>query len=187
VVNMPELLSLRGYAALRKARGLSGGSLAAVQKAIASNRITPIAGKIDPEVADIQWHRKTDPVQQQRGNGGHPSNGGAGLTVSPGDQPAMMQNPGFLDAKVRTEKVRAQLLELELAEKSGALISADQVRQATFEKARISRDAIMAIPARLSSQLAAEMDPSKVHDLLTVELRKVCAELAAGEAGQARN
>ena len=183
---MPELLSLRGYAALRKSRGLPGGSLAAVQKAIASKRITPIAGKIDPEVADIQWQRKTDPTQQQRGNGGPAPAGGQGLAGASFEQPPM-NSPGFLDARVRTEKVRAQLLELELAEKSGALINVDQVRQATFEKARIARDAIMAIPGRLSSQLAAETDAARVHDLLTVELRRVCGELAAGEAGQQRN
>lgn len=181
-------MSLRGYAALRKTRGLPGGSLAAVQKAIATKRITPIEGKIDPEVADIQWERKTDPLQQHRGNGGHtsaapvhPGSSGAGP-----DEPRI-NSPGFADARTRTERVRGELLEVELAEKRGILVNADEVKQAMFQKARISRDAIMAIPARLSSQLAAETDPAKVHDLLTVELRKVCAELAAGETTQARN
>ncbi len=179
-----ELMSLRGYAAHRKARQLPGGSLSAVQKAIATKRITPIEGKIDPEVADIQWSRKTDPAQQQRANGGMPIGGGQAPAA---EHEGALRDPGFLDAKTRTEKVRAELLELELAEKRGSLVDAERVRQATFEKARISRDAIMAIPARLASQLAAETDAAKVHDLLTVELRKVCAELAAGETTQSRN
>src|SRR5579883_1167116 len=54
------LLSLRAYA---KHRGLS---LAAVQKAIHSGRITPNAdGLIDSDRADAEWNAKTRPGQRR--------------------------------------------------------------------------------------------------------------------------
>jgi hypothetical protein len=54
------LLTLRGYARSRKARGLSGGSPAAVKKAIDSERITRLPdGRIDQAAADADWHRNT--------------------------------------------------------------------------------------------------------------------------------
>ncbi|OYT68678.1 MAG: hypothetical protein CFK52_14560, partial [Chloracidobacterium sp. CP2_5A] len=54
------LLSLRAYA---KHRGVS---LAAVQKAVHSGRITPNAdGLIDSDRADAEWNAKTRPGQRR--------------------------------------------------------------------------------------------------------------------------
>jgi hypothetical protein len=70
------LMSERQYAEHRKARGLPGGTQAAVNKAVATGRITKVidpASKkpvIDPVIADAQWERNTDQDQQLRGHGG---------------------------------------------------------------------------------------------------------------------
>jgi hypothetical protein len=54
-------LSLRAYAAHRKALGLSGGSDAAVRKARDAGRITVLNdGTIDPVAADAAWGGSTD-------------------------------------------------------------------------------------------------------------------------------
>jgi hypothetical protein len=58
---MHELLSLRAYARSRRARGLPGGTLQAVRKALASGRITAVGGKINPTRADADWLRNTPP------------------------------------------------------------------------------------------------------------------------------
>jgi hypothetical protein len=58
---MHQFLSLRAYARSRRARGLPGGTLQAVRKALASGRITAVAGKIDPAAADAAWLRNTPP------------------------------------------------------------------------------------------------------------------------------
>ena len=59
------LLTLRGYAASRKARGLSGGSPAAVAKAINAGRITrQNDGRIDQQKADSEWLQNTEPRAQ---------------------------------------------------------------------------------------------------------------------------
>ena len=64
------LLTLRGYARSRKARGLPGGSPAAVKKAIDSGRIgrTP-DGRIDADLADVAWRRNT--VERCQVGGSH--------------------------------------------------------------------------------------------------------------------
>jgi hypothetical protein len=57
-------LSLRAYARSRKERGLTGGSLQAVQRAIETGRIVKAAdGKIDPTAADSDWDEKTHPLK----------------------------------------------------------------------------------------------------------------------------
>ena len=167
---LPDLMSLRAYAASRKERGLPGGTHGAVRKAIASKRITLVDGKFDPGVVDYQWARRTE---QYAAN------------LPAGARAAADDGGSYADAKLRTERVRAQLLELELAEKNGVLIDAERVRRVTFEKARVARDALMSLPARLSAQLAAETEQMKIHDLLTVEIHRICTELAAGESVKA--
>jgi hypothetical protein len=71
-----RLMSERQYAEHRKARGLPGGTQAAVNKAVSAGRIAKVidaASKrlmIDPAIADAQWASNTDPDQQLRGHGG---------------------------------------------------------------------------------------------------------------------
>ena len=59
-VLLMALLSLRKYAASRKARGLAGGSPAGVKRAIDSGRIVRKSdGRIDQDQADLDWLRNT--------------------------------------------------------------------------------------------------------------------------------
>lgn len=63
---MASEMGYREYAAHRKAKGLRGGSLRAVQKAIESGRIVlTAAGKIDPADADLRWAATTDQALQR--------------------------------------------------------------------------------------------------------------------------
>ncbi len=63
-----KLMSLRAYARSRRARGLPGGSLRSVQKALASKRIMAFDGKIEPERADLEWEQNTNPALQRSGH-----------------------------------------------------------------------------------------------------------------------
>ena len=58
------LVSLRQYARHRKARGLPGATVSAVQKALATGRIVLVDGGIEVDAADAQWHANTDGVKQ---------------------------------------------------------------------------------------------------------------------------
>lgn len=187
---MSERISQREYARRR------GCTLRAVQKAIESGRIALIDGKIDPELADRQWAARTDPLQQLRGNGGVPP---APRTPQPPAEPIQLTAPavqpaagapedaagvGYTEAKAQGEWYRAQLYRLELEEKRGHLVRADEVRKAAFSRARVARDRILAVSTRVASQLAAESDPAKCHAILDAEMRRICAELEAADAAE---
>lgn len=78
----------------------------------------------------------------------------------------------------REKRAAAQLRELELAEKAGELVMAVLADRRAFELARAGRDAVMAVPDRLSTLLAAESNPAKVHALLLAECRRICLQMS---------
>jgi hypothetical protein len=182
-----KLISLRAYGRSRGERGLPGATLKAVQNAIASGRITPINGKIDQEVADIQWAAKTDAAQQARGlRGGHPARPqptGKGQELKgPAAPPDTVGRSGYFDTKTRRELAEAKLSELELQEKQAELVRSADVKRETFSIFRALRDRILGVPDRLAAILAAEADTAKVHTLLGDELKNALREIAQGLA-----
>jgi hypothetical protein len=171
---MPELIGLREYARRR------GVTLGAVQKAIKSGRIRSIDGKIDPEVADIQWRRNTD-VAQQRGAAAVASVAST-ATIAPkaprgDDDPTA--GPQLLESRARREQAMAELAELELAEKRGELVAVADVEKALVSKVLGVRDSLDTLADRLSPLLAAETDPAKVYAMLRSEIRQVLAQLSS--------
>jgi len=75
----------------------------------------------------------------------------------------------------------ARLAKIEFEEKTAKLISRDEVQVAAFTKARTVRDSLLNIPDRLAATLAAESEAEKVHQMLTVEIRKALDELAGAD------
>lgn len=93
----------------------------------------------------------------------------------------------YTDEAAREKRARAQLAEMELAERAGELVLAAKVDALMFGLARAGREAVLALPDRLATVLAAESDPAAVHAKLLAECRKVCAAMAApGVAAQAQ-
>lgn len=169
------LLSLRAYARHRATRGLIGGTLHAVQRAIATGRITPIEGKIDPEVADIQWAEKTDAVQQARGaRGGHAPRPDA---PAPRELPPTGDREGYFATKERRERAEADLAELELKERRGELVKKADVERETFAVQRALRDRLTGIPDRIAPMLAPETDVGKCHEIVASEIRAALREV----------
>jgi hypothetical protein len=84
----------------------------------------------------------------------------------------------FHDARTLAQRYKAALLKLELDERTGCLVDAEQVRMAAFNLARTVRDAILNIPDRIAPILAAERDEGRVAEILTQELRSALEELA---------
>jgi len=175
------VVSLRAYARHR------GVSLKAVQKAIEAGRIrTTPDGKIDTERADAEWERNTSPQQRVV-----PAPVRKSPAVAP--RPAAELPPrtdfsgaGSLDyAKARAirEQYLARLAKIEFEERSGKLISRDEVQVAAFNKFRTFRDGMLNIPDRVAAMLAAESDSHKVHEILTTEIRKALLEFADGTNG----
>jgi hypothetical protein len=172
-----SVVSLRAYA---KHRGVS---LRAVQKAIQSGRIrTTSDGKVDVEQADGDWQRNTGP---------RPRAGIASSSPPPRHVPMAAPDPprqevggaGPLDyarARAVRENYLARLAKIDFEERSGKLVSRDEVQVAAFNKFRTFRDGMLNVSDRVAAMLAAESDPAKVHAILTAEIRKALLEFADG-------
>lgn len=106
-----------------------------------------------------------------------------------GDSPApsvSASNSPFVKAQTARALFDAKLKELAFQQQTGKLVDAEEVTRAAFALARQAQENLMSIPDRLSAILAAEDDPARVHDLLTLELGRVCSELAQNTDGETR-
>lgn len=88
-----------------------------------------------------------------------------------------VQPDEFQKSKATREHFKALLTELEYKERSGELISAQDVKELMFSTARLTRDSILNIPNRLSA-LLANQNHDKIHEMLTHELRQSLENLA---------
>lgn len=163
------ILSQRGYARHRKM------ALSAVQKAISTGRISTLPdGRIDSDVADDEWEANTNarPARRQQD-----------------DDQDVFGAAQYSKARAVREHYQARLSKIEYEEKIGSLVSKDEIKIAQFNIDRQRRDAMLNIPDRVCAIIAAEMkdalvaaglpaerataiDTSRVHDILTGEIRK---------------
>jgi hypothetical protein len=183
-------VSLRAYARHR------GVSLRAVQKALETGRIErTAAGKVDVQLADTQWDRRTAPrplITKQNDPPQDPPKQGVvsgGKSGSPepkrvlnaiadppidlpkGDLPGA-SGVNYSRARAFRENYLARMSKLEFEERSGKLINQAEVKVVAFNKYRTFRDGMLNIPDRLAAVLAAESESAKVHEILTTEIRK---------------
>lgn len=195
-------LSRRAYAAHRKARGLIGGSDAAVRKAIATGRIDVEAdGSINPSRADAQWAASTDKAQQ-RSEASHAQGVEAAReTIAAGEQKPVTRahveavNEGAAEASrmepseggmtmakaaAADKAYSAQIKRLKLMQLKGELVSIKAVKAHVFDLARKERDSWMQMPARKAANMAAELgvDAHLMEQVLDRVIRDHLAELA---------
>lgn len=98
-------------------------------------------------------------------------------------KPAEHKNTGitaddFHIARARRETHEANMAELKEQKIRGELVEALAVKRAITGNAVATRQALERLPDRLSTMLAAETDPAKIHALLTQELDEVCSNIA---------
>jgi hypothetical protein len=127
-------------------------------------------GKVDTAQAEAALAALREPLRQVTSD--EPSDGG-GQSLS----------TLLLKSRIKTEVERGRLLEAKAKAETGKLVSADEVRIAAFRRARIVRDGMLNLPDRLAAVLAAEHDATKVHTLLTNEIRTVLVELSDADSG----
>ena len=148
-----------------------GVSIDAVRMAVREGRITGVKDngvwKLDPEAAKREWECNTQksPATVKNRQAMH--------TLGEHDD-----SMSFAEAE-RLEKVwKAKIAETKAKKEMGELVPAEKVGRDAFEIARKVRDAILMVPARVSHELAAEVDPHKVEVQLTKELNQALSELA---------
>lgn len=156
-------MSARGYAKSRRARGLPGGTLRAIQEAIASGRI-PVGpdGTIDPAAADEAWARNTDGARRPHTWNGHGGNGNAARSL--------------VEAKVSESRERARALRMDNDRRAGGLVAVAAVERMLGRIISDAKNRLLGVPSRLKGrrpELSAE-------DLLAVdaEIRAALDELA---------
>jgi len=88
------------------------------------------------------------------------------------------ENLSLLEATTKKEQYLASLRKLEFEQKSGQLISADEAEREFFNIGRSIRDALMGVSGRISAILAAEIDESKVFEILDTEIRQALEALS---------
>ena len=144
-------LSLRAYAAHRKGLGLAGGSLQAVQRAIAAGRIRDsvvVVGGVrqiaDPEAADREWLSNTDLskapgwVKELGDIGDDDLDEGDGASLSA--------------ASAREKHWKAELAELTFKQKSGELVNAAEMRAVIADKFSTIRTKLLGVPNKVKQQ-----------------------------------
>ena len=153
---------------IREAARRLGVHHAAVQKRIKAGTLAALPdGKLKWATVERQWTKNRDEskVRKPAANVGEPSSANE---KTEGD---------FSDAKTRREYVRLEREKLQLGKLKGDLLDRRQVQEATFARARGVRDALLNIPSRISSLLAAESDPHAVQEMLRDEICAVLTRL----------
>jgi len=155
-------MSQRAYARQR------GVSVSTVQKAIETGRISTLpTGQIDSDVADEEWARNTQthaPAVDRRGQAD--------------EDGEVFGASQYTKARAVREHYQARLAKIEYEERIAQLVSGDEVQVAAYNKFRQFRDAMLNLPDRLAAMLAAESEAAKVHEALTVEIRKALNDFA---------
>ena len=180
----PMSMSLRAYARHR------GVALSAVQKAIASGRIHPEPdGSIDPIKADAQWDRHTRTAQpttpRVTTTRPPPAFQPAAQPAAPPPMPQASDDARGVDyhkARAVRETYSARLAKLEFEERTGKLISKDEVDIKYFQLARQLRDRMQQIPRKVAPEIVAlvvaDPDVRGVTDILDVAIREALEDLA---------
>ncbi len=151
-----ELISQRAYA---KRRGVSHVS---VQRAVRSGRITLVAGKVDPALADEQWDENTDPTT--------PSNTIKGKNGA---------DSSYASWRAHRERFAALNAELEYEENKKRLIDRDEVKEYEGRMVMNFRGQLLSLPPLLAPQVAIEDNPIECERLIRAALYEAMEELAA--------
>jgi hypothetical protein len=164
-------------AAYAKARGVSRP---AVLKAAKAGRIKLHDGFVDEDEANRDWAANSRPPRNN--GGGRPRKGSepkanGHVAHAPVEVREAGAGPTLAVSNAKRLAWQARLAQLEFEERSGKLVSADDVKRAVFDAGRRARDMLLGIPDRIAAILAAERDQVEIHRLLSMELRRSLSEL----------
>jgi hypothetical protein len=137
-----------------------------VGKLIKQGKIHLIDGMIDEYTAnaELEMKRNIDLPRQRKNHGSY---------FVQDDMHNLL-----IKTKLKNEIEKGKLIEAEVKEKLGELVSMAEVNRVFYAKAKAVRDGILNVPDRISALLASINDPAEIHKTLTKELRQVLEELS---------
>lgn len=165
-----QLLSKAAYA---RHRGCDEKS---VRKAISEGRISTIEGKIDPEVADIQWAKNTRARADSK-RSSTPIADGQGVGNPQSETPLLGHEaapgaPGYADYRTIREKADAEMAQRANLKDAGLLVERARVERGTFDVVRAYRDAVMNIAQRAAPRCIGLGDSREIEHVIADETRK---------------
>lgn len=188
--------------AIREAARRLGVSDTAVHKAIKAGRVT-VAGTNEkngrplvawPQVRD-DWLANSDSSKRTHvGSQGSPERAKYAKTPAETKLPTASEpetetgeskaaaGPSLAQSRAVREAYQARLAKLEFEQKTGRLVSADEVKARAFRMARSARDSLLTMPDRLAPILASSTDVVEVHRLLLEDIERTCARIAQDAA-----
>lgn len=189
-------MNLKAYAAHRKARGLKGTSHVAVLKAIDSGRLTRASAvkvngywEIDPVEADREWAANTldksapapaspaDPPDEAPAPA--PQKRERSARREPAAPPQEPNAPNRNISRAVKDAYEAQIAKLNYEERSGQLVSKDEVFRLLFSHSRAARDAFRSIGARVIYEISdimgglTDQQRHRIQQALDAELMRV--------------
>lgn len=166
----------------------------AVRKAIAEGRIKKGAVKegrswlIDVAVANQEWRKNTAPQYQQNEavKAGRQRQLAAAAAGAGGGE---YRGPSMSQAQTIKAGYQAKLLALDFEERSGKLVSVEEMRRQRFESGRQVRDAVLRIGPQMIGEIAKAaggLNPDERAEVLLVIQRYLvnALEALADGAGQ---
>lgn len=165
-----DLLSLSAYARHR------GCDEAAVRKAVKANRISLIDGKIDPDVADIQWAKNTrpraaSPARAARLTTSIETKGATAPALGKGGASADGAE-SYQDATARLQRINADRAALEFELKRDDAIGKASALAGAYAGFRALRDRVMAAPRRCARDVLNVGDVREIELRMEAELRR---------------
>lgn len=150
-------LSVKEYAEYREV------SVVAVRKAIKSGRITLNQNKkLDPELADAEWLKNTNPAKQRK----------------EADNTSSDDKISYHRSRAIREEYNAKLTQLQFERESGKLIPIEEVKIQAFNAGRRVRDRLLNIPDRIAPQLVGKTNIFEIKNILKSELTRILEELS---------
>lgn len=83
-----------------------------------------------------------------------------------------------IDSEKKLKHFQAELARVKFEQQSGRLLDAEKVKREAFKVARVVREGVLGIPARISAELAGLTDPFEIENLLERELRTALENLS---------
>src|SRR5579883_751789 len=161
-------ISQRKYAESRKARGLSGVSLAAVRKALASGRIHALPdGSIDAAVADAEWAANTSETMQRQ----------AAPAMLPLEPPAGEERSKS-DAERELTEVKLERQRLALERDKSEVIEVAEVKEVVGELITNAVGRALLAPHKIGDELAKLTDPVACQNVVEHAIREALEEIS---------
>lgn len=156
-------------------RGVSKQAISKqVARLVAEGLLETRAGRGGTKLVNIVAYERliaaeTDPAQALRNS--------TAPVQPPTDEPDD-GSPVYSTSRAQREAYQAEGARLDLEERLGRIVNADEIERRTVEAFRRTRDRLLGMPAQMAPALAAAGDERAIRMLLTAEIRKVLEGLA---------